>query len=104
MTSITNSKRLIDINHLAKLSNLKVNDKEIKKLSGQFEETLKVISQLNEIDTKKINPTYQVTGKSNFFRDDCIVKANILTQKEALSNGKSSYSGYFLINAVFSES
>lgn len=91
---MTNQKLSIDeIKHIAKLANLPLTDEEIKKYDAQLSETLNYVDDLNELDTKNIVPTPQVTGKENEFREDEIKPC--LTQQEALKNAKS-HNGFFV--------
>lgn len=71
---------------------------EEKKLEKQLEETLSYIEILKEIDTKNIQPTANVTGLENITRED--KPAESLTQKQALSNAKKEYNGFFEVDAI----
>ena len=62
-----------DIAHLAELSDFALNDKEATSLQGDLEEIIKYISQLDELDTNEIEPTYQVIEMENVWRDDEIL-------------------------------
>jgi len=91
----------VDVNHLAKLSQMTVTPQEAKKLQKGFKEILKTISALDKLKTKKVSSTFQVTGLKNIFRQDEIDKSRILTQEQALSNAKKKYQGYFVVPAIF---
>lgn len=88
----------LDVNHIAKLSNIPLNDNEIKKLESQLEETLKYVENLQEVDTKNVQPTSHVTGLENVTRED--VATPSLTQKEALQNAKSTHEGFIQVNQI----
>ncbi len=88
---------------VAKLSKLEIDKKEELYLTKQFNETLSVIDQLAEPDTKNVLTTSQVTGLKNVFRKDLVDKERILSQKEALSNAKKVYGGFFVVKALFDE-
>ena len=60
----------IDIEHVAKLANLPLDEKHLEVLGKQLTETLLYIDRLNEIPTEKVEPTSQVTGLTNVTRDD----------------------------------
>ena len=62
-----------DIAHLAELSDFALNDKEATSLQGDLEGIIKYISQLDELDTNEIEPTYQVIEMENVWRDDEIL-------------------------------
>lgn len=96
-------KTKVDINHLAKLSGMTVSPQENKKLTQQFQQTLQTISLLNKLNTKTIDSTFQVTGLSNIFRQDKIDNSRLLTQKQALSQAKKTYQGYFVVPGIFNE-
>lgn len=61
-----------DVRHLAQLSNLQLSDDETQALRGDLENILGYIDQLSELDTSGVEPTYQVTGLENVWRDDSV--------------------------------
>jgi aspartyl-tRNA(Asn)/glutamyl-tRNA(Gln) amidotransferase subunit C len=58
--------------YLASLSNITLSDKELKSLSADLEKIVEYIGELGELDTSGVEPTYQVTGLSDVWRDDVI--------------------------------
>jgi aspartyl/glutamyl-tRNA(asn/gln) amidotransferase, C subunit len=66
MTNISTS----DIQHLASLSSLALADDEVDGLRQDLENIIGYIEQLGELDTAGIEPTYQVTGLENVWRED----------------------------------
>ena len=58
------------IKHLADLSDFVLNDTETKSLTGDLKNIIKYISQLDELDTNDIEPTYQVFEMENVWRED----------------------------------
>ncbi len=68
MTQITRD----DVQHLAQLSSLQLDDTEIESLRGDLENILSYIEQLSELDTSGVEPTYQVTDLENVWRDDIV--------------------------------
>ncbi len=95
MTQITQS----DVEKIAKLVKLDVSG-DVDKLSEMFSATLEYINILNELDTSKVEETYQVTGLTNVFQNDK-TKSNTITQNEALQNTKTDKSGLFETKGVF---
>ncbi len=85
--------------HIAQLANLDLSSKEIEKFRSQLSDILGYIDILNELDTKEVKPTSQVTGLENVMREDEVKKS--LSQKEALSGTKNKYKGYFKIKSIF---
>jgi aspartyl-tRNA(Asn)/glutamyl-tRNA(Gln) amidotransferase subunit C len=88
----------IDVKHIAKLANLTLAPEEEKKLEKQLSETLSYVEKLNEVDTKNVESTSQVTGLENVMREDEVKEC--LTQEEALSNTKSKENGQFRVPKV----
>lgn len=70
------------IRHLAELSNFSVSDAEVESLKKDLGEILKYISQLEEVDTEGVEPTYQVFEMENVWRDDEILPQD--ADREAL--------------------
>ena len=62
-----------DILHLASLSNFSLTDTETKSLGGDLQSIIKYISQLDELDTENVEPTYQVFEMENVWRADEIL-------------------------------
>ena len=63
-----------DILHLADLANFAVSDKQAESLEKDLTSIIKYISQLDELDTSKVEPTYQVFEMENVWREDEIAK------------------------------
>lgn len=63
-----------DILHLADLANFAVSDKQAESLEKDLTSIIKYISQLDELDTSKVEPTYQVFEMENVWREDEIVE------------------------------
>jgi len=64
------------IQHIANLARLDLNDSEIEKYGQQLSGILSFIDQLKEVDTDDTQPTAQVTGMENIFREDEVVDWN----------------------------
>lgn len=62
------------IEHLAELSNFSISEKQTESLKKDFEEILKYISQLDELDVSELEPTYQVFEMENVWREDKILE------------------------------
>jgi aspartyl-tRNA(Asn)/glutamyl-tRNA(Gln) amidotransferase subunit C len=63
-----------DIIHLGRLSNFDLSEKEIESLSKDISEIIKYISQLDELNTDGVEPTYQVFEMENVWRGDEILE------------------------------
>lgn len=73
-----------DVRHLAQLSNLQLSDEEIANLQVDLGNILTYIDQLGQLDTTGVEPTYQVTGLENVWRDDVVQKENV-TREDLLA-------------------
>ena len=62
------------IKHLAELSDFALSDKETEALTGDLKNIINYISQLDELDTEGVEPTYQTFEMKNVWRDDEIIK------------------------------
>lgn len=59
-----------DVLKLARLSRLRLSDKEVEKLRDELSEILNYVQMLDKVDVSGLEPTYQVTGLKNVFRED----------------------------------
>ncbi len=93
----------IPVKHIAQLAHIPITDQEEKALEVAFEETLVVVNQLKEVDVTGVDPTSQVTGLENVWREDVVRPEDTFTQAEALSNAKKTYQGYFVVPQVIDQ-
>lgn len=97
--SLTNN----DLERMAKLAQLPLSRQEKRKLLPQLSLIIKFVSKLQKLDTKNVQPTSQVTGLVNVFREDKVETQRMLSQQEALKNAPSSYKAYFKVPAIFQD-
>lgn len=88
----------INVKKIAELANLPLTDDEIKHFAPQLEETLKYIEQLEEVDTKNVLPTNNVTGLENIMDED--VARPSLSQANVLGNAKTTHNGFFKVKGI----
>lgn len=81
-----------EFQHIAKLSRLDIKPEE-NFIKDQLSQAAEYVDILNELDTKNVEPTFQVNHKSNVFREDKIGES--LSQESALSQASQSEKGYF---------
>lgn len=92
------------VKHIAKLGNLVLSEAEIELYGKQLQGILEYVETLNKVDTENVKPTFQTLDNTvNVWREDEPQKRG-LTQKEALSQAKKTYQGYFVTSHVFSKS
>jgi aspartyl-tRNA(Asn)/glutamyl-tRNA(Gln) amidotransferase subunit C len=75
---------LKDVQYLATLSNLKLSDQEAESLTEDLGRIVGYIEQLSELDTEGVEPTYEVTGLENIWRED-EVRASGVTKEQLLA-------------------
>ena len=63
-----------DILKLAKLSRLELSEEEVKQFETEISAILQYVEQLQKVDLKGLEPTYQVTGLKDVTRPDEIVE------------------------------
>ena len=63
-----------DVVHLAELSNISLAEDQIEPLIKDLDNILGYISQLDELDTENVEPTYQCFDMQNVWREDEIEK------------------------------
>ncbi len=88
-----------EVKHIGRLAQLKISQSEVKRFASQLSETLDYVEILKELDTKKVEPTSQVTGMENVTRED--EPKPSLTQKEVLSGASDKHNNFFKIKAIF---
>lgn len=71
MTQITRD----DVLGLARLSSLALSDDEVDSLTTDIANILTYVDQLKELNTDGVEPTYQVSGRENVWRDDVVQSA-----------------------------
>ena len=70
-----------DVQHLAQLSSLQLTDDELDGLQSDISNILGYVEQLGELDTTGVEPTYQVTGLENVWRDDSVVASDVTREQ-----------------------
>ena len=75
------------IKHLAELSNFSMTEEETERLGKDLQSIINYISQLDELDTKDVEPTYQVFEMENVWREDVLVPTEA-TREELLAMTK----------------
>lgn len=73
-----------DILHLADLSDFSLSEPEVESLGKDLKDIIGYISQLEELDTDDVEPTYQVFEMENVWRADEILPQDA-TREELLA-------------------
>lgn len=87
------------VQHVALLSRLELDNKELELYSTQLASILSYISKLNEIDTKDVLPTsHPLSTLKNVFRKDALKDS--IEVEEALKNAPSREGDFFKVPQV----
>jgi len=87
-----------EINHIAKLSKIKLNEKEIEDFSKEFTETLEYLEIIKEVDLEGVEPTYFINTNKNPLREDIVEES--LPLEEVIKNAPDEKYGYFKLPNV----
>ncbi len=88
-----------EVKHVAKLANLPLTTEEEEKYAEQLSKILEYVDQLNKVDTKGIEPTFNVSGQKNVMRKDETVVS--LSQEDVLPNASKQENSFFVTKGVF---
>jgi len=87
-----------DMDHLARLARLALNDDEKNLFTTQLEAMLSYVETLNELNTDGVPPTSHAVPLNNAFRPDSVTPS--LGIDLALSNAPKHSDSYFLVPPV----
>ena len=91
---------LEDVEHVAALARLGLDDSEKERLREQLSSILGHIAALEELDTAAIPPTAQVVNMTNVMRDDAVTSS--LPRDAVLANAPRQVDGFFEVHAILS--
>lgn len=58
------------VEHIAGLARIRLTGEEKEKMAEELDSILSYVDKLSQIDTKSVEPTAQITGLENIFRED----------------------------------
>lgn len=87
-----------DVEHIAKLANLKFDESEMEKLTGEMNKILLYMEKLNEVDTSSVEPLSHPVEMDNVLREDVVQKS--ISTEDALKNASSKDDKYFYVPKV----
>lgn len=90
-----------DVLKVAKLARLELSDEEVGKFSTQLSEILEYVEQLQAVDTNGVEPTAQVTGLENTWREDEIKDCPTDEREAALSQAPERAANLIKVKSVF---
>jgi len=87
-----------EVEHVATLARLKLDDAEIATFTGQMDAILSYVDKLSELDTEGIIPTSHAVPMENAFRPDETYPS--LGTENALANAPDKVDGFFKVPKV----
>lgn len=87
-----------DVQYIANLARLQLNDEEVKSFAGDMNKILGYMDQLNEVDTENVEPLEHVIDLESRLRKDEGKKP--LSHEDALKNAPDADSDYFRVPKV----
>ncbi len=90
-----------DVEHVALLSRLGLEDEELARLEGQLNHILDQYAVLAELLTDDIPPTAQTIEVENILREDVVTPG--LSVEDALAGAPERSGDYFVVPAIMTE-
>lgn len=90
------------VEHIARLSRIKLTAEEVEKFSVEISSILDYVELLNEVNTDGVGSIAQINGFENVASDDAIVGHHI-PREELLANAPETQSGFIKVKPVFEE-
>ena len=88
-----------DVLKVSKLVKVPLHDDQVDKLAEMFSETIDYVKVLDELDTSKVEETYQVNGLTNVFQTP--ENKATLSQDAALQNAPEKLRNMIVTKGVF---
>lgn len=89
-----------EVEYVARLARLELNEEEKEKYTGQIEAILEYIDQLNQLDTKNIPPTSHVLPLCNVWREDDLVISDNDLREKLLNNAPEREGDFYKVKKV----
>ena len=87
------------VEYMASLAKLKISEEKLEGFASNISEVLSYLEILDEVDTKDVEPLYQVYDYKQVFRQDVVEEG--LTREQVLENTVEKQYGYFkLLNIM----
>lgn len=90
-----------EVKHIADLARLNLSEEEIARYQSELSYILEYIDQLQEVDTTGVEPTAQVTGLINRFREDVAATPDEATRQRLINAFPEREGNYDKVKAVF---
>ena len=93
-----------DVEHIASLARLELTEEEKEKFTKELSSILDYFEQLKEVNTDKVEPTYQVTGLENVMREDKVEGCEEEVRNDSLKQFPEGVKDFLKVKGVFEES
>jgi len=87
-----------EVEYVARLARLKLNEEEVEKFGRQLGQILKYVEKLNELNTKDVEPAFHTVPLQNVMRKDEVKDS--LPVKDALANAPATKGNYFKVPRI----
>jgi len=87
-----------EVERIAKLARIGLSPEETSKMSVELGRILQFVEQLSSVDIEGVDPTDQVTGLEDVWRED-VVKPS-LPREQLLANAPEQKDGYIVVKRV----
>lgn len=87
-----------DVEHVAKLARLELDEDEKVKFSKQLGDILKYVEQMNKVDTSNVEPMSHAIPVVNVMREDKVVTEQ--TKDELMANAPAKEDGFFRVPKI----
>lgn len=89
-----------EVEHIAKLSRLALTPEDAEKYCEQLSSVLEYVGKLNEVNTEGVEPTANITGLKNVFRED-VARESGISHDDIKKNAPEFRDGSFVVPGVF---
>lgn len=93
-----------EVKHVADLAKLDFDKDELGKFTAQFDNIIDMFKQLQEVDTKGVEPMTSATDRVNVMRDDKAVRQTDQDREALLKNAPDTGNGLIKVPAIIDES
>ncbi len=90
---------LTDIQKVARLTRIDLTDKELDTMTVEVSSVLEFVDALQAVNTDGVEPTSQVTGLRDVWREDEVKRCE-LSREELLVNAPATQDGYIKVRKV----
>lgn len=87
-----------DVEYAARLARLRLSDEEKEEFTGQLDDILTYMDQLNKVDTTEVEPTSHVISITNVLRNDEVRES--LPREPSLRNAPEAARGFYKVPRI----